>query len=295
MNEEPKYTIAMCNYNMDKTLEESVRSIVEQVTNEFEVLVVDDGSDDNSLKILKELSKEYDNFRFKALKRDKSRKLGETRNIANREARGKYVLTQLDADDKYGKGILDFVEIYHQIEKQVDFEFYLSGKSINMAPKELLLEIPYRNLRSQDADLWRRLADSEALIWLDHESFCQEIRSKRNIWEKLKRNFRAKVIDFQVGITFFSWLEWALFSSPKRSFLRIIYNLIACPIAYLIAKTRKQYETPEEYRKKWALRRKFDEIKGTISEIEEIYNVEIDRSKLSERGREIFCKVENNN
>ncbi len=95
----PLYSVCVCNYNMADTLERAMTSVVEQLDNRFEVLVVDDGSTDESIHILKKLAEKYEIFRFISLNRDKSRLLGKTRNFSIREAKGEYVLLHIDADD----------------------------------------------------------------------------------------------------------------------------------------------------------------------------------------------------
>ena len=49
----PKYSICICNYNMNDTLERSINSILKQIDDEIEIIVVDDGSNDNSVKMKK--------------------------------------------------------------------------------------------------------------------------------------------------------------------------------------------------------------------------------------------------
>ena len=111
----PKYSICICNYNMDQTIEQSLVSVLDQIDNRYEVLLLDDGSSDNSVLIVKELQNKYHNLRLLSLKRDKKRLLGETRNISIREARGEYVILHVDTDDVWGPFIDDFVSVFHKI------------------------------------------------------------------------------------------------------------------------------------------------------------------------------------
>ena len=53
----PKITVLMSVYNDEKYLQESIDSILNQTFKEFEFLVINDGSTDNSLSILKENAK----------------------------------------------------------------------------------------------------------------------------------------------------------------------------------------------------------------------------------------------
>lgn len=192
-----KYTIAVCNYNMANTLERSLRSILDQIDDRFEVLVIDDSSTDSSIRILKKLENKYENLRLVIENNDN---IGEARNSSVEKARGKYILTQLDVDDEYSKGILDFVGVFHQIEDQVDFDFYLKGNSINMAKKELLLEIPYRSMkRGEDFDLWVRLFDQNSIIWIDHCPFYKKIGYKPNGAKKIRITFESLTSRFRWG------------------------------------------------------------------------------------------------
>ena len=93
------YSICIANYNMSETLIASLESVLNQIDEKYEVIVVDDGSADNSVEKLLKLRQNYANLRVIPLLRDSRRKLGETRNISIRAARGKYVILHIDADD----------------------------------------------------------------------------------------------------------------------------------------------------------------------------------------------------
>lgn len=284
---DPEYTIAICHYNMADTVEKSLRSILNQVDDRFEVLVVDDGSDDGSIRILEELTAEYERLRLVKLDYDSDRNLGETRNISFEKSRGKYVLESLDADDRYGPAILDFVRIYHQIEKQVEFSFYLKGKSINMAPRELLLEIPYRNFkRAQDRDLWRRLFAEEKIIWLEHEPFFEIIRDPYDKSRALRNLVNLRVSDFRSGVTFRSYLREYCLQAPRV--YKGLWRFIIGFVAFCIANYRGRHSLSQELRKAGTISRKIDEQSVTLTELESRCGIEIDTSELTEFGSEVF-------
>ena len=283
-----EYTIAICNYNMARTLEEALRSILQQIGDRFEVLVVDDASTDESVSVLEDLSERYDQLRYVALSPDPNRRLGETRNVSIREAEGEYVLLQLDADDRYGDGITDFVTIYHQIERALDYEFYLKGEGINMAPRDFLVERgPYRNLAvgGEDRDLWRRLLDEGVLRWLDHEQFWEEIGYEKDLSGRIQRDLTVKTCDFQAGISPFSYVRWSV---ENRSLPLLMYDLVTIPYAYVNAISKPSYETAARFRRKGALERTIEEVRATLPELAERENVEVELSELSENGRRIF-------
>ena len=98
----PKVSVIIPCYNQGVYLEEAVDSVLAQTFQDFEILVVDDGStDEETVKILKDFS------------RPKTRMIGTenqglaaARNCGIHEAQGIYILP-LDADDKIGKGYLE--------------------------------------------------------------------------------------------------------------------------------------------------------------------------------------------
>ena len=54
----PLLTVLMPVYNAEKFLKDSIGSILKQTYSDFELLILDDGSTDNSLKIIKAYAKE---------------------------------------------------------------------------------------------------------------------------------------------------------------------------------------------------------------------------------------------
>lgn len=287
------YTISICNYNMVDTLEESLESILGQVDDRFEVLIVDDGSTDGSQSLLDTMANKYDQLRTLYLKPDTGRKLGETRNISVREAEGEYVLLDLDADDIYPDGIIqDFVYIFHEIERVVGREKVIQIPGIRMASREFFLEIgPYRNLPvgGEDMDLWRRLIGEDKLIYIDTPKPHTSIGYEKSPKALIKRWYRVAVADFQSGISLFSYLKWTL---ANHSAKRIGYYLLSLPIAYIDATRRDQYTIPKSFREKGDLPKHMEAVKTPLSELETEYGVQIDRSQLSKIGRQILFSHE---
>jgi len=106
-----KLSVIISSYNFEKYIEECIISFINQRTNfEYEILVRDDGSEDNTKNILLELSKKYKNLRVL----DGSKNLGALKNIDTllKNAKGKYI-TYLDGDD--------YLTDMDTLQKQVDF------------------------------------------------------------------------------------------------------------------------------------------------------------------------------
>lgn len=288
----PKYSICMCNYNMEDTLERSLSSILEQLTDDFEVLVVDDGSTDGSLNVLMALQERYPLLRVIKLDRDRNRKLGLTRNVSIEQARGKYVLPQLDCDDVYESCIQDFVKIYHMLEGCIDGPFYLKGLKINMGSRDHLLGYgPYRNIyRGEDRDLWVRLAARGEYFPLRHKPFHRRLsrRKKGNLtrimfnqWDQIVNTFRAGA-----EISFFLKRNAKnVFFNPKDKLSGV--NLIIAFPAWVVAKKKGSMEIPSlpsgekfgDYRNR---------MEKTASEWLSEYGKNVDLSELSPKGKILF-------
>lgn len=232
---QPKYSVCICNYNMDSTLDLALKSIINQLNDDYEVLVIDDGSDDNSLQILSQIKNKFSNFRFIPLIRESARKLGETRNISIKAARGKYVLLHLDADDIWENYIKSFVSVYHEIERRLDInDFLLSGKQIQMANKELLLRNKYRNIYyGEDRMLWNDLAIQGKYFAIDHKVFRKRIplSSKK---QKILKVFKSQISSMVISFQYLSSTTFVLKSFMKRIFFKSDWSLIISIFNFLI-------------------------------------------------------------
>lgn len=91
-----KVSVIIPVYNAEKYLRQCLDSVVNQTLREIEILCVDDGSQDGSLKILREY--EAGDNRLHVLHNEKNQHAGPCRNQGLRQSRGEYVLF-LDADD----------------------------------------------------------------------------------------------------------------------------------------------------------------------------------------------------
>jgi len=276
--------------------------MIDQVPiDDYEVVVVDGGSTDGSRDILHSLEQEYSNLRAVLDRADECDHLGGDRNISFEESHGENILESMDTDDFYFDGIVeDFVSIYHQLEPGLDEPFFLSGTGINMAPRQLLLDVPYYDLGgAEDRDLYRRLFARNAILWLDHDVISKEIGYHMNWSDKLRRDIHGKTCDFQSGITLSSALKWSL--SHKRywilerdrgslqNILKKSYDFISHMYAYIKVRGRQEHAAPPEFEKKGALEQRIAEERMTLPELANRHGVKIDCSGFSENGYEAFC------
>lgn len=109
MKKEELVSIVVPVYNAEKFLKDTIQTVLEQTYPNWELLLVDDCSNDNSVDIIKEYVK--DDKRIRLLKNEKNSGAALTRNHGIKEAKGTY-LCFLDADDLWEK---------EKLEKQLKF------------------------------------------------------------------------------------------------------------------------------------------------------------------------------
>lgn len=93
----PKFSIIIPVYNVEKYIGKCLNSVFNQTEKDFEVIVVDDGSKDKSMEIVKK----YDVQIIKT----KHVSVSEARNLGVKKAKGEYLIF-LDSDDFWDKDLL---------------------------------------------------------------------------------------------------------------------------------------------------------------------------------------------
>lgn len=91
----PQFTVLMPVYNAGRHLRQAVTDVLRQTFRDFELLVVDDGSTDDSLAVVRG----FDDPRVRILELGKNRGLVGALNAGLAEARGQWIARQ-DADDR---------------------------------------------------------------------------------------------------------------------------------------------------------------------------------------------------
>lgn len=145
----PEVAIIMPAYNAQDTVERAVRSVFAQDFDDWELIVVDDGSSDSTAEILKELSSEFKDERLKLILGEPNRGPSGARNRGLEEASGKW-LTFLDSDDEFNtrrisaaltcaKDPIDIIVCRHEI-KQLNAESRIRGlkKSASISGREMI-------------------------------------------------------------------------------------------------------------------------------------------------------------
>lgn len=105
----PKISVIMPNYNCERYLSEAIESILNQTFTDFEFIIIDDWSTDNSWNIIQEYAKK--DSRIVAIKNEKNLKICKTLNKWIEIAKWKYI-ARMDSDD---------ISIIDRFEKQIQF------------------------------------------------------------------------------------------------------------------------------------------------------------------------------
>jgi glycosyltransferase involved in cell wall biosynthesis len=167
---------------MGDSIERCIESIMVQIDDLFEVVIVNDDSIDNTREVLARMSEKYPLLVFKSLKRDPMRKLGHTRNLSFQIANGDWCIFHIDADDIIGPNLKDFTAAVQALSLAFKDEKLYAGKQIHMARREFLLAHgPFRNIyRGEDRDLYERLVKESSWVIIDHKRFIFRMERKKS-------------------------------------------------------------------------------------------------------------------
>ena len=136
----PKFSIIIPVYNVEKYLKKCLDSVFNQTYKDYEVIVVNDGTKDNSMDIVKDYDVKVIN--------QKNQGLSAARNAGVKKATGEYLIF-LDSDDYWEKDLLK--ELSKSLKNNPDLirfqinEVYEDGKTISY-PEE-----SFTNLSGPDA------------------------------------------------------------------------------------------------------------------------------------------------
>lgn len=107
MSQKELVSIIMPNYNCEKFVYETVKSVIDQTYENWELLFVDDCSTDKSVEIVES----FNDSRIRILENPKNSGAAISRNYALREAKGKWIAF-LDSDDLWHR---------EKLERQIKF------------------------------------------------------------------------------------------------------------------------------------------------------------------------------
>lgn len=125
--EKPKITVLMPVFNGEKYIKYAIDSILNQSFKDFELLIIDDGSTDDTLNIIQS----FKDKRIKTVRNNKNLGLIASLNIGLEKSEGEYI-ARMDSDD---------ICPSHRLEKQLNFlhnndDYAICGSNIRVFGKE---------------------------------------------------------------------------------------------------------------------------------------------------------------
>ena len=185
-SDKPKISVLMPVYNGDQFLDKSIKSVLNQTFNNFEYIIINDGSTDGSLKIIES----YKDNRIKIINYSKNRGITFALNNGLNVAKGDYIARQdqddiscpdrfmlqieylenndvdlvdtnfifIDENDKY---LQDYEKRYFSPDQTLSHLFFYEMVHASIMCKRSLFakyNIQYRKRPTEDYDLFIRLA-----------------------------------------------------------------------------------------------------------------------------------------
>lgn len=102
----PLISVVLPVYNVEPYIKEAIDSVMNQTIQDFEILIIDDCSTDNTLDVVRA----YDDERIKIITKACNKGLIDSLNIGFELAKGKYI-ARMDGDD---------INVQHRFEKQIE-------------------------------------------------------------------------------------------------------------------------------------------------------------------------------
>ena len=155
-----KVSVIMPCYNKAEYVEEAIESVLKQTYNNIEIIVVNDGSTDNSSEVIKSISDRNENIIF--FDEKENRGVVWARNFGIAKATGEFILP-LDADDTIQA---TFIE-----------------KAVRILERNSKMVISCKNVFDKDANDNKGLIDTQKIVLGDELFVCTSMFRKTDFEE----------------------------------------------------------------------------------------------------------------
>lgn len=219
-----KVSIIIPLYNTSSYIEKTLMSIIRQSFTDFEILVVDDGSTDNSCIIVEKVK--LINDRIKLLKQ-KNSGVSSARNLGIENAKGEYIAF-IDSDDiwdsNFLKSQIDFLESMDCYDWVLSNGIYIdeNGDFIDNIIKNEKVELNFENLITWNIPF---LAIS-SLVY--RKSIYKGLRFNKSISSPADRDFIIKLARKKQGLYNYekNWQYRILSNSMSKNEIKVIEDML---------------------------------------------------------------------
>ena len=261
----PFFSIIIPVYNRDKIVGKSIDSVLNQSFKNFEIVLVDDKSDDNCLEVLEAYANKYEQITLVKSPVNQGRCAARNSGIAH--AKSSWIC-YLDSDDSYFDNHLS--TLYDLIQKHPNYKVFCTDQLINNIQKEYLNKNLLNDLtdltfedfiesnpltanqvcHQKDIDVtWSKERHPISEDWLFHRQLSRKYKilktniATNNILEHSERSVNLVAVD--------AFVKWNLKGAEK--FIReeknleqkyanriMAYTLILCTNIYLKDGNKKE-------------------------------------------------------
>lgn len=187
-------TVYVTNFNYGKYIQQAIASVFNQTFTDWELIIIDDGSTDNSSEIIDQYTAHP---KVKVIYQ-KNRGLNVTNNIAIRASKGKYIM-RLDADDYLDQNAL--LVMANKLENSEDLglvfpDYFLidkEGEILNIERRNSFKEnVSVLDQPAHGACTMIRKSSLESVGGYDEEFGCQD---GYELWVKFTAKFKVENIE----------------------------------------------------------------------------------------------------
>lgn len=168
-------SILMPVYNVENYIDEAIESILNQTYQNFELIVVDDCSTDNTYEHVEKYSR--NNSKVKLFKNNENMKICKTLNRALSEAKGDYI-ARMDGDDISTPDRLEVLMGY--LEKHKDISL-VGSYLIGIDEKSEQFNYKKYPLSNKYIQMSNKYISSVSHFWLTYKSVYEALEGYRNI------------------------------------------------------------------------------------------------------------------
>lgn len=187
----PKLSVIIPVYNTSKYIEKCLKSIVNQTMKNIEIIIVNDGSDDDSETVIKQFIEKYQNKNIKYYKKENGG-LSDARNYGVTKANGEYI-SFVDSDDYIEKNL------YNNLEKYMDNNIDL------IKFKMTTVDENGRQIEKLDGPVFEKLTGEEAFEILCTKDKYLEVACvylyRRDFFMKNKFKYKVGAYHEDFGLT----------------------------------------------------------------------------------------------